>query len=49
MFVSVKDRTNQIGIKKSLGAKNYFILIEFLTEAIFYMFLVELLVYLLFG
>jgi putative ABC transport system permease protein len=34
MFVSVKERTNQIGIKKSLGAKNYFILIEFLTEAI---------------
>ncbi|MFN7313600.1 MAG: ABC transporter permease, partial [Bacteroidota bacterium] len=34
MFVSVKERTNQIGIKKSLGAKNYFILIEFLTEAV---------------
>ena len=34
MFVSVKERTNQIGIKKSLGAKNYFILIEFLAEAI---------------
>lgn len=34
MFVSVKERTNQIGIQKSLGAKNYFILIEFLTEAI---------------
>lgn len=34
MFVSVKERTNQIGIKKSLGAKNHFILIEFLTEAI---------------
>jgi putative ABC transport system permease protein len=34
MFVSVKERTNQIGIKKSLGAKNYFILIEFLVEAI---------------
>lgn len=34
MFVSVKERTSQIGIKKSLGAKNYFILIEFLVEAI---------------
>lgn len=34
MFVSVKERTNQIGIQKSLGAKNYFILIEFLVEAI---------------
>jgi putative ABC transport system permease protein len=34
MFVSVKERTNQIGIQKSLGAKNYFILIEFLTEAV---------------
>ncbi|MFN4082248.1 MAG: ABC transporter permease [Bacteroidia bacterium] len=34
MFVSVKERTQQIGIQKSLGAKNYFILIEFLTEAV---------------
>jgi putative ABC transport system permease protein len=34
MFVSVKERTNQIGIQKSLGAKNYFILIEFLVEAV---------------
>jgi putative ABC transport system permease protein len=34
MFVSVKERTNEIGIQKSLGAKNYFILIEFLIEAI---------------
>jgi putative ABC transport system permease protein len=34
MFVSVKERTGQIGIQKSLGAKNYFILIEFLVEAI---------------
>jgi len=34
MFVSVKERTNQIGIQKSLGAKNYFILAEFLSEAI---------------
>lgn len=35
MFVSVKERTGIIGIKKSLGAKSYFILFEFLTEAIF--------------
>ena len=35
MFVSVKERTNIIGIKKSLGAKNYFILLEFLFEAFF--------------
>ncbi|NOX86151.1 MAG: FtsX-like permease family protein [Chlorobi bacterium] len=35
MFVSVKERTNQIGIQKSLGAKRYFILFEFLFEAIF--------------
>jgi putative ABC transport system permease protein len=34
MFVSVTERTNLIGIKKSLGAKNYFILLEFLFEAI---------------
>ncbi len=35
MFVSVKERTNQIGIQKSLGAKNYFILLQFLLEAVF--------------
>lgn len=34
MFVSVRERTNQIGIQKSLGAKNYFILIQFLSEAV---------------
>ncbi len=34
MFVSVKERTNQIGIQKSLGAKNYFILLQFLYEAV---------------
>ncbi|MCD4745565.1 MAG: ABC transporter permease [Bacteroidales bacterium] len=35
MFVSVKERTNQIGIQKSLGAKRYFILLQFLFESIF--------------
>ncbi len=35
MFVSVKERTSQIGIQKALGAKKYFILLEFLFEAIF--------------
>lgn len=35
MFVSVKERTHIIGIQKSMGAKNYFILFEFLFEAIF--------------
>jgi len=34
MFVSVKERTKQIGIQKSLGAKNFFILFQFLSEAI---------------
>ncbi len=35
MFVSVKERTQQIGIQKALGAKNYFILLQFLFEAFF--------------
>ena len=35
MFVSVRERTNIIGIQKSLGAKNYFILLQFLFESIF--------------
>ncbi len=35
MFVSVKERTPIIGLQKSLGAKNYFILFQFLFEAIF--------------
>ena len=35
MFVSVKERTKQIGIQKSLGAKNSFILYQFLFESIF--------------
>ncbi|TLV00076.1 ABC transporter permease [Dyadobacter luticola] len=34
MFVSVKERTNLIGIQKSLGAKNYSILFQFLFEAV---------------
>lgn len=34
MFVSVKERTNLIGIQKSLGAKNRFILFQFLFEAV---------------
>ena len=35
MFVSVKERTSIIGIQKALGAKNHFILIQFLFESIF--------------
>jgi putative ABC transport system permease protein len=35
MFVSVKERTNIIGIQKSLGAKSYFIMFQFLFEAVF--------------
>ena len=35
MFVSVRERSNIIGIQKSLGAKNYFILSQFLFEAVF--------------
>lgn len=35
MFVSVRERTSQIGIQMSLGAKKFFILFQFLFEAIF--------------
>jgi putative ABC transport system permease protein len=35
MFVSVKERTSIIGIQKSLGARNSFILNQFLFEAVF--------------
>jgi len=35
MFVSVKERTPIIGLQKSLGAKNYFVLFQFLFEAVF--------------
>ena len=34
MLVSVKERTREIGIKKSIGAKNSDILTEFLTESV---------------
>ncbi len=34
MFVTVRERTPMIGIRKSLGAKNSFILIQFFSEAI---------------
>lgn len=34
MFVSVKERTNLIGVKMALGAKRYVILLEFLIESI---------------
>lgn len=34
MFVSVRERTSLIGIQKSLGAKNIFILFQFLSESI---------------
>ncbi len=33
MFVTVKERTNVIGLKKAIGAKSRSILFEFLTEA----------------
>ncbi|MEY3053309.1 MAG: hypothetical protein RLY31_3094, partial [Bacteroidota bacterium] len=35
MFVSVKERTNIIGIKKALGARQSIILLEFLIESVF--------------
>jgi putative ABC transport system permease protein len=34
MFVSVKERTNLIGIKKALGARKSYIIFEFLIESI---------------
>lgn len=34
MFVSVRERTGQIGIQKSLGAPSSFILWQFLTESV---------------
>jgi putative ABC transport system permease protein len=34
MFVSVRERTNIIGIQKALGAKKFFILEQFLVESV---------------
>jgi putative ABC transport system permease protein len=34
MFVSVRERTKIIGVQKAIGAKNTFILIQFLFEAV---------------
>ncbi|WP_026232030.1 ABC transporter permease [Neolewinella persica] len=34
MFVSVKERTSLIGVKKALGARQFVILLEFLTESV---------------
>ena len=35
MFVTVKERTSQIGLKKSVGAKKINIIAEFLSESVF--------------
>ena len=35
MFVSVRERTSQIGLKKAIGAKRRIILTEFLLESAF--------------
>jgi len=35
MFVTVRERTSQIGIQKAIGAKSFFILFQFLFESVF--------------
>jgi putative ABC transport system permease protein len=35
MFVTVRERTGQIGLKKAIGAKRYSIMMEFLLESAF--------------
>lgn len=35
MFVSVSERTRIIGIQKAVGAKNHFIMFQYLSEAVF--------------
>ncbi len=35
MFVSVSERTRIIGIQKATGAKSYYILLQYLSEAVF--------------
>lgn len=34
MFVSVKERTPQIGVQKALGARQFYILLQFLAESV---------------
>jgi putative ABC transport system permease protein len=34
MFVSVRERTGQIGIQKALGARKSFVLAQFLVESV---------------
>lgn len=34
MLISVNERTNEIGLRKAVGANNYDILIQFLTESV---------------
>jgi putative ABC transport system permease protein len=34
MFTTVKERTFEIGLQKALGAKRWFILMQFLTESV---------------
>lgn len=35
MLAAVRDRTREIGLRKALGAREEFIMVQFLTEAIF--------------